>query len=107
MTNKGGSEMVRIIAVCGAGLGSSFACQMAIDQAMRALGVDAKVTHTDTTTISSMVNEADIVVSGANFQKLMEKKNLPVPTVFLNKLVDKQEITEKLLPILKELNVLE
>ena len=58
--------MVKIVAVCGAGLGSSFACQMAIEQAMQALGVNAKVSHTDTSTISAIINDADIVVSGKN-----------------------------------------
>jgi PTS system ascorbate-specific IIB component len=99
--------MVRIIAVCGAGLGSSFACQMAIEQAMKALGVNAKVSHTDTSTISAIANEADIIVSGKNYQKLMEKKNLPKPVVFLDRLVDKNEITEKLTPLLKELGELQ
>ena len=98
--------MVKIIAVCGAGLGSSYACQMAIEQAMKALNVNAKVSHTDTTTITAIVNEADIVVSGKNYQKLMEKKNLPKPVVFLDRLVDKKEITEKLTPILKEMGEL-
>lgn len=98
--------MVRIVAVCGAGLGSSFACQMAIEQAMQALGVNAKVSHTDTSTISAIINDADIVVSGKNYQKLMEKKTLPKPVVFLNRLVDKAEIAEKLTPILKEMGEL-
>lgn len=98
--------MVRIVAVCGAGLGSSFACQMAIEQAMQALGINAKVSHTDTSTISAIINDADIVVSGKNYQKLMEKKNLPRPVVFLDRLVDKAEITEKLTPILKEMGEL-
>jgi PTS system ascorbate-specific IIB component len=98
--------MVRIVAVCGAGLGSSFACQMAIEQAMQALGVNAKVSHTDTSTISAIINDVDIVVSGKNYQKLMEKKTLPKPVVFLNRLVDKAEITEKLTPILKEMGEL-
>ncbi|QUC03760.1 PTS sugar transporter subunit IIB [Atopobium sp. oral taxon 416] len=98
--------MVRIVAVCGAGLGSSFACQMAIEQAMQALGVNAKVSHTDTSTISAIIDDADVVVSGKNYQKLMEKKNLHKPVVFLDRLVDKVEITEKLTPILKEMREL-
>lgn len=99
--------MIKIIAVCGNGLGSSLVCQMAIDSALKAIGVQAKVTYTDTTAISSMAADADIIVSGANFKKLMEKKNLTVPIVYLNKLVDKQEITDKLRPILVEMGVLE
>jgi len=95
--------MVKIMAVCGAGLGSSFACQMAIEQALTALGVKAKVSHTDTSSVSALIGGIDIVVAGKNYQKLIEGKNLPVPVIFLDRLVDKAEITEKLTPVLREM----
>lgn len=95
--------MIKIMAVCGAGLGSSLSCQMAIEQAVSALGVKAKVSHTDTTSISSLASDVDIVCAGKNFQKLIEKKNLSCPVVFLERLVDKKEIAEKLTPILREM----
>lgn len=95
--------MLKIIAVCGAGLGSSLACQMAIEQALKAMGVEAKVSHTDTTSIGALAADADVVCAGRNFQKLIEKKNLSCPVIFLDRLVDKGEITEKLMPILREL----
>lgn len=98
--------MVKILAVCGNGLGSSLACQMAIQSAMDALGVDAKVTHTDTNNSSAMAKEFDILVAGTNFENLIKSKNIDIPTVFLKRLVDKKEITEKLTPVLKELGAL-
>lgn len=94
--------MLKVLAVCGAGLGSSLACQMAIQQALDNLGVEAKVSHTDTTTVSSICKDYDMVACGNNFRSLIEKKNLPVPVIYLDRLVDKKEITSKLMPLLEE-----
>lgn len=95
---------MKILTVCGAGLGSSFACQMSIDAVLKELGVKAKLDHTD---ISSVAGEkADIVISAKNFEKQFERYNLTCPTIFLNKLVDKNEIKEKLVPVLKEMGEL-
>lgn len=98
--------MIKILVVCGAGLGSSLACQMATQQAMDELGVEAKVTHTDTNSAGALSKTVDILVAAKNFQKLIEGKQLEIPTVFLERLVNKQEITEKLTPVLRELGVL-
>jgi len=96
--------MLNILAVCGAGLGSSFACQMSVDAVLKELGVEAKLDHTDISSVSG--SKADIVISGKNFEKQFERYTIPCPIIFLNRLVDKNEIKEKLVPILKELGVL-
>jgi PTS system ascorbate-specific IIB component len=98
--------MVRIMAVCGAGLGSSMACMMAIQSTMQSMGVDAKVGHTDTASISAVAGDVDIVVAGNNYHDLIEKKGLSIPVVYLDRLVDKKEIQEKLTPVLKDLGAL-
>lgn len=96
--------MLKILAVCGAGLGSSFACQMSVEGVLRELGVQAKLDHTD---ISSVAGQhADIVISGKNFEKQFERITLNCPKIFLDKLVDKNEIKEKITPVLKELGAL-
>jgi len=96
--------MLKILAVCGAGLGSSFACQMSVDAVLKELGVEAKLDHTDISSVSG--SKADIVISGKNFEKQFERYTMQCPVVFLNRLVDKNEIKEKLVPILKELGAL-
>lgn len=93
--------MVKILAVCGAGLGSSFACQMSIESVLKELGVPASLDHTDISSVGGAT--ADIIVSGSNFAKQFERYTLKCPTIFLDRLVDKNEIREKLVPILKEL----
>lgn len=96
--------MLKILAVCGAGLGSSFACQMSVEAVLRELGVDAKLDHTDISSVAAQT--ADIVISGKNFEKQFERITINCPTIFLEKLVDKTEIKEKITPVLKELGEL-
>ena len=62
--------MLKILAVCGAGLGSSFACQMSVEAVLKELGVEAKLDHTDISSVSGA--NADIVISGKNFEKQFE-----------------------------------
>lgn len=96
--------MVNILAVCGAGLGSSFACQMTVEAVLKELGVEAKLDHTDISSVSGM--RADIIISGKNFEKQFERYTINCPKIFLERLVDKQEIRSKLVPVLQELGKL-
>lgn len=97
--------MLKILTVCGAGLGSSFACQMSVEAVLKELGVQATLDHTDISSVGGQ--KADIILSGKNFEKQFERINYTCPAVFLNKLVDKKEIKEKLTPVLKELGVIQ
>ena len=101
---KGDKTMLQILTVCGAGLGSSFACQMSVDAVLKELGVEAKLDHTDISSVGGA--KADIILSGKNFEKQFERYTLDCPTIFLDRLVDKNEIKEKLTPVLKDLGVL-
>ena len=96
--------MLQILTVCGAGLGSSFACQMSVDAVLKELGVEAKLDLTDISSVGRA--KADIILSGKNFEKQFERYTLDCPTIFLDRLVDKNEIKEKLTPVLKDLGVL-
>lgn len=96
--------MLQILTVCGAGLGSSFACQMSVESVLKELGVEAKLDHTDISSVGGQ--KADLIISGKNFEKQFERINYTCPAVFLNRLVDKKEIKEKLTPVLKEMGVI-
>lgn len=96
--------MVNILAVCGAGLGSSFACQMAVEAVLKELGVEAKLDHTDISSVSG--TRADIIISGKNFEKQFERYAINCPKIFLERLVDKKEIKAKLVPVLEEMGKL-
>ena len=96
--------MLNILTVCGAGLGSSFACQMSVEAVLKELGVEAKLDHTDISSVSGQ--KADIILSGRNFEKQFERITYDCPAIFLDHLVDKNEIREKLTPVLKDLGIL-
>lgn len=96
--------MLKILTVCGAGLGSSFACQMSVEAVLKDLGVSAKLDHTDISSVAAQ--SADIVISGKNFEKQFERISINCPAIFLDRLVDKNEIKEKLSPVLKDLGAL-
>ncbi|MGB8451350.1 MAG: PTS sugar transporter subunit IIB [Anaerocolumna sp.] len=96
--------MLKILAVCGNGLGSSFACQMTTEAILKELGVEAKMDHIDISSVTGQ--KADLIISGKNFEKQFGRITLNCPAIFLERLVDKNEIREKLTPVLKEMGVL-
>jgi PTS system ascorbate-specific IIB component len=100
-------KKLNLLFVCGAGLGSSFACQMAAEDVLNKLGVDVRLDHSD---ISSAVSaKPDIIITAQNFQTQFEKFSVdPKQTtiVYLKNIVSKQEIEEKIIPLLKEKGVL-
>lgn len=96
--------MLKILTVCGNGLGSSFACQMTTETILKELGVEAKMDHIDISSVAGQ--KADLIISGKNFERQFERITLSCPAIFLERLVDKNEIREKLTPVLKEMGVL-
>ena len=59
-------KKLEILMVCGAGLGSSFACEMSVEAVIKDLGVDANLSHCDISSAPS--TKADIIVTGSNFE---------------------------------------
>ena len=51
---------MKIMAVCGSGLGSSFMMEMNIKKVLKKMGIDAEVEHTDLASVSP--NDADVFV---------------------------------------------
>ncbi|MGL5964319.1 MAG: PTS sugar transporter subunit IIB [Fusobacteriaceae bacterium] len=97
--------MVKILAVCGCGLGSSFAIEMSVESVLKIIGVKAKLDHTTVSEAASF--GADIIITSNNFAKTLSlNPSIKIPVIPLKRLTDKKEIQEKLEPILKELNYL-
>ncbi|SDH99658.1 PTS sugar transporter subunit IIB [Agrococcus jejuensis] len=87
--------------ICGAGLGSSLACQMESEEVLRAAGVDARLHHDGISAVASV--RTDIIVSAENFRSQIEKYELDpaIDVVYLRNIVDKGEIAERLLPVVQ------
>ena len=100
-------KKLKILMVCGAGLGSSFACQMTVEDVLAKLGVDANLDHCDISSAVSM--HPDIILTASNFKTQFEKFDIdPAVTdvIFLKNIVSKKEIEENLVPILKKTEAL-
>lgn len=96
-----------ILFVCGAGLGSSFACQMSAEDVLEKLGVKARLDHSDISSAVSM--QPDIIMTGQNFQSQFEKfaiDEAKTSLIYLKNIVSKAEIEEKIVPILIQKGVL-
>ncbi|WP_077304895.1 PTS sugar transporter subunit IIB [Terribacillus halophilus] len=96
-------KKLNILFVCGAGLGSSFACQMAAEDVLTKLGVEARLDHSDISSAASA--KPDIIITAQNFQSQFEKFSIDskqTTIVYLRNIVSKQEIEDKITPILKE-----
>ena len=83
---------MKIMAVCGHGLGSSFMMEMNIKKALKALGKDAEVGHQDLASVTP--NEADLFIMGAD---IAGSSGLPAEKVLVVKnIVSVKEFEEKL-----------
>lgn len=94
-------KKVNILFVCGAGLGSSFAAQMAAEDVLNLHNVKAKLDHVDISSAASM--QPDIIITAQNFKSQFEKFSIDetkTAIVYLKNIVSKSEIEEKLLPVL-------
>ena len=83
---------MRIMAVCGSGLGSSFLVEMNIKKVLAKIGVEAEVEHSDLS--SATPGAADLFVMGKDIAK---RARMPEDKVIvLNNIVDMVELEDKL-----------
>lgn len=100
-------KKITILFVCGAGLGSSFACQMAAEDVLTKLKVDAKLDHSDIS--SAVAVKPDVIITAQNFQTQFEKFSIDetqTTIIYLRNIVSKEEIEEKITPVLRSKGLL-
>jgi ascorbate PTS system EIIB component len=100
-------QKMKILMVCGAGLGSSFACQMSVEDVLNKLGVEADLDHCDISSAVSM--HPDIIITASNFKTQFEKFTIDSEktiVIYLKNIVGKQEIEEKLLPVFQDKGIM-
>ncbi|MCL2566743.1 MAG: PTS sugar transporter subunit IIB [Alphaproteobacteria bacterium] len=88
---------MKIITICGHGLGSSFMVESIIKQILSEENLNAELSHVDLSSVSSTT--ADIYLVGKDLASSVNVDNL----IILNSLIDKAEIKEKLLNKIKEI----
>lgn len=91
---------MKIMAVCGQGLGSSFMLEMNIKKVLKELGVEAEVGHSDLASVTPQ--DADIFVAAKDIAG-----SISVPCkISLTNIISVGEIREKLTEELKKRGLL-
>ena len=84
---------MKILAVCGFGVGSSMVLKFTIEKAAAALGVDAEVENTDLTSAQGM--EADVIFT--SYQLIEQLQGMvKAPLVPVRHYMDQQEVQAQL-----------
>ncbi len=90
---------MKVICVCGMGLGTSILLKMNTDKAMAKLGIDADVDAADIGTAKGAASSADFVLTSAELAEELE--GLPVPIRIINNFMDVDEISAAISDVLK------
>ena len=88
---------MKIVAVCGMGIGTSVLLKMNAEKALRNLGKDADVEAADIGTARGAARTAQIVLTSAELAP--EIGDVPAEVVVIDNFMDVAEITEKLTPL--------
>lgn len=82
---------MKIIAVCGMGIGTSLLLKMNADKALDQLGVTGDVVAADLGTAKKTGNDADLVLTSAELAPELDEVSTPV--VVINNFLDLDEVT--------------
>lgn len=91
---------MKIVAVCGMGIGTSVLLKMNAEKALRALDVDADVEAADIGTARGAARMANLVLTSAELAD--EIGDVPTEVIVINNFTDVGEITEKLSQFLQK-----
>jgi PTS system ascorbate-specific IIB component len=85
---------VKIVAICGAGVGSSGILKVNTERVLDKLGLEADVTAADLRSISVAGANAQIILTSAEFVEAIGKTNADV--IVIENYFDLEELTNKL-----------
>lgn len=83
---------MKILVMCGNGLGSSFMMEINVKKALKELGIEAEVDHTDLTTGKTM--NADIFLGANDIMSNFTKEGATI--IGLENIISVDEIKEKI-----------
>ena len=96
---KNAAKELKIIVVCGCGMGSSVILKMNAERVLKEQNVRSKVEVSDATTGKGAASNADLIIVSKSLAYLFKDSGKPV--IELTDLVNRKEIEEKLLQFLK------
>lgn len=87
-------KRLKILAVCGMGIGTSMLLKMQLDKAIKTLGIDAEVDLADISTARGLAVNADVVVTSNELADRIGEVRAPI--VAVTNFMDLKAITEGL-----------
>jgi PTS system ascorbate-specific IIB component len=93
---------LKVLAVCGFGVGTSLILRMNIESVLKANGIIAEVTNADLMTATSI--ETDIIFTSEELYNQI-RKSAKVPIVVITNFMSKKEIEEKGILEITKLNI--
>jgi len=94
--------MLKILAVCGNGQGSSVVLRLGLEPVLAELGLgDASVECTALGQAQGMMNFVDLIIVAAHLADMIEPPK-GKPVVVVNNLIDRKEVKEKVTKALEE-----
>jgi len=85
---------MRIVAICGAGIGSSGILKVNAERVLQRLGIEADVTAADIASVKSAAATAQVILTSAEFVDAIGATRADV--IVINNYFDAAELTEKL-----------
>lgn len=91
-------KRLKILAVCGMGLGSSLILKMTIEKALKELNLEGDIQTADIATAKGAGLDADVIITSRELAEQIGNVNIPIVTV--KNYVDVKEFTEGLKRVL-------
>ncbi len=85
---------MKIISICGAGIGSSGILKVNAERVLGRLGIEAEVTAADITTVASVAEDAQVILTSAEFVDAIGKTFADV--IVIENVFDTAELSRKL-----------
>ncbi len=85
---------MKIVTICGAGIGSSGILKVNAERVLRKLGIQANVVAADITTVAEIAADAQVILTSAEFVEAIGKTFADV--IVVENYFDTAELTEKL-----------
>lgn len=91
---------IKVLAVCGFGVGTSLILKMNIEKVLKQKGIDAEVTNADITTATGI--SADVIFTSKELYSQLQGKS-KAPLIQIDNFMSNKEIEEKGMPVIKGL----
>ena len=87
-------DTVKIIAICGAGIGTSGILKVNAERVLARLGLEADVTAADIASLQNVASDAQIILTSAEFVEAIGPTNADV--IVIENYFDTAELSRKL-----------